>query len=74
MTAITEAAIKKYWVVGVAVAATAIWATTIYADVAALKAGMSELRSSSRETASEVRLLREAMIRAGTAFDPPKGD
>jgi hypothetical protein len=78
MTVITEAAFKKYWVVG-AVAATlvaggAAWATAMHADVEGLKASMAEVLVEQRGTAHQIQLLREAMIRAGTALPVPKGD
>lgn len=73
MTAITEAALKKYWLVGALVAAAAAWATSLYADVNSLKGSVAEMKDEQRDTSNEVRLLREAMIRAGTARDAPKG-
>lgn len=78
MTAITEAAVKKYWVV-IAISASlvfggAAWATKIAADVDGLKGAVVEMRQEFKGTAREIRLLREAMIRAGTALPDTKED
>ncbi len=74
MGGVTEAAVKRYWVVGAVVAAAAVWATNINADVGALKHGLDALRTEQKDTVLEIRRLREAMIRAGTAKADPKED
>ena len=85
MTFISEAAFKKYWAVGAVVAALvaggAVWATKVWASIERLDAGQASLKlaqdeatAAAKATSHEIRLLREAMIRAGTALDAPKGD
>lgn len=79
MGGITEATVKKYGVlVGFTASLTfaaAVWATNINADVNSLKLGLDALRSEQKDTVREIRLLREAMIRAGTAkAEPPSID
>lgn len=77
MPPITEDTVKKHWavaaIVAVLVFSGAWWAATVGADVAILKAAMEKQEQALRDTAYEIRLLREAMIRAGTAL-PPKED
>lgn len=75
MTAITETSIKKYWAVvsltvGLAAGAS-VWATKVNADISSLSASVDELRDDLRNTARELRWLRESMIAAGTAKAVP---
>ena len=73
MGGITEGTVKKYGVLVAFTAsltfAAAAWATNITADVNALKLGVNALREEQKDTVTEIRRLREAMIRAGTAKD-----
>jgi outer membrane murein-binding lipoprotein Lpp len=75
MTAITETSVKKYWaVVSLAVfmaAGASVWATKVNADINSLSASVDELRDDLRNTARELRWLRESMIAAGTAKAVP---
>lgn len=80
MPSITEASVKRYWaVVSLAVAVAsgaAVWATKVNADIDSLRQNMAEVRNELRETAKEMRWLRESMIAAGTAkaIPAPKED
>lgn len=73
--AVTETTLKKYWavvsLVATLVAGGAVWATKVNADVDSLRMNMMELRAELRETAREMRWLRESMIAAGTAKSVP---
>lgn len=75
VTAVTENTLKKYWaVVSLAVslaAGASVWATKVNADINQLSASVSELREDFRNTARELRWLRESMIAAGTAKAVP---
>ena len=72
----SEAQLKKYVAVIVAttgvVVGGAVWATKVSGDLDALKAADQKQESAIRDAATEIRLLREAMIRAGTALPEPK--
>lgn len=76
MPVITEAAVKKFWAVGVVVASLvaggAIWATKVWASIERIDERLGRQESAMGDTAHEVRLLREALIRAGTALPEPK--
>lgn len=77
MTGITEAAFKRYWavaaVVAVTVAGGAVWATKVWAGMERLEEKVAEQGIALKDVAAEVRLLRESMVRAGTAVDAPGG-
>lgn len=78
--AVTETTLKKYWaVVSLAasiVAGASVWATKVNADIDNLSSSVNELREDFRNTAKELRWLRESMIAAGTAklIPAPKED
>lgn len=88
MPAITEAAFKKYGAIialtAGMVAGGAVWATNVWASIGRLEEGQAAMRLEASEAAaviaeatkqmvSEIRVLREAMIRAGTALPEPRG-
>lgn len=76
MTGITEAAFKKYWAVAAVVAAVvfggAAWATKVNADIERLAEKADGQEEAMQDVAEQIRLLREALIRAGTALPDPK--
>ena len=75
MGGITEAAIRRYWVVmtitaGACVGAT-LWAAKVSASLDRLDARIVSVEQSGEATSREIRWLRESMIAAGTAKAVP---
>lgn len=79
MGGITEAAIKRYWVVITITAAACVgatfWGARVMGSIERLDEKVQSIETSGETTSREIRWLRESMIAAGTARPvPPPAD